>query len=526
MAFRRRTMLLMMGQRAERLRAERVREEESQKMRTEVRSTRRQRGSLRHKYEPILNRQQRWKQNLASKEHNMKRDLAVASSDYYKRQDKRNTAQLYQWINDSDHRKSEIRLSKQEIDSLKVEIRKTEIEIEDTKKILAARKEECRKLSVPSHQKVLNRLDKATCEFGQQLTKNRGLLDQVHHYSLEKAFLKTILHNLEYDLKQLRILMAAHVSVASNCYDQRETAKRGMVKLKEHFEKQSVLFNNEMITLEINIDRLKQTERFVVGKNKHRPDEYEVKRRYLQSLPTPNAKALKVLKDVESLMMGKYETTVDDIVTTFLQLVDENYMLFRNVAGEQEKRIERADKVIDSYIEGVLRNLDNLGYTQQEIDKLAGVYGKIEERNVSRFLGEIEKYVNKLWEIQTFSAFEENEEKRKTSMVGTKRPVSPLPNRLEVSTRAYINPPCQDPYDIDEDRCVPANIKPITLEEATQCVIDELERDISATNVLDSPNMVDPATEPVMDSPGPPPQSSPCGQDVTPKRTTAEHDVF
>ncbi|KAK7497435.1 hypothetical protein BaRGS_00011277 [Batillaria attramentaria] len=484
MAFRRRTMLLMMGQRAERLRAERVREEESQKMRTEVRSTRRQRGSLRHKYEPILNRQQRWKQNLASKEHNMKRDLAVASSDYYKRQDKRNTAQLYQWINDSDHRKSEIRLSKQEIDSLKVEIRKTEIEIEDTKKILAARKEECRKLSVPSHQKVLNRLDKATCEFGQQLTKNRGLLDQ------------------------------------------RETAKRGMVKLKEHFEKQSVLFNNEMITLEINIDRLKQTERFVVGKNKHRPDEYEVKRRYLQSLPTPNAKALKVLKDVESLMMGKYETTVDDIVTTFLQLVDENYMLFRNVAGEQEKRIERADKVIDSYIEGVLRNLDNLGYTQQEIDKLAGVYGKIEERNVSRFLGEIEKYVNKLWEIQTFSAFEENEEKRKTSMVGTKRPVSPLPNRLEVSTRAYINPPCQDPYDIDEDRCVPANIKPITLEEATQCVIDELERDISATNVLDSPNMVDPATEPVMDSPGPPPQSSPCGQDVTPKRTTAEHDVF
>nr|KAG5707020.1 hypothetical protein BaRGS_019625 [Batillaria attramentaria] len=375
-----------------------------------------------------------------------------------------------------------------------------------------------------------------------------------------------------------------------------------MVKLKEHFEKQSVLFNNEMITLEINIDRLKQTERFVVGKNKHRPDEYEVKRRYLQSLPTPNAKALKVLKDVESLMMGKYETTVDDIVTTFLQLVDENYMLFRNVsesrvlneslqseiaatseqlrklrsdstkklrennaekeeliekkkfheqlAGEQEKRIERADKVIDSYIEGVLRNLDNLGYTQQEIDKLAGVYGKIEERNafwflgkinkmvsypnptlrgagvVEWFLGEIEKYVNKLWEIQTFSAFEENEEKRKTSMVGTKRPVSPLPNRLEVSTRAYINPPCQDPYDIDEDRCVPANIKPITLEEATQCVIDELERDISATNVLDSPNMVDPATEPVMDSPGPPPQSSPCGQDVTPKRTTAEHDVF
>lgn len=49
----------------------------------------------------------------------------------------------------------------------------------------------------------------------------------------------------------------------------------------------------------------------------------------------------------------------------------------------QERKMERADTIIASYIDGVVTILDQLGYVQSEMDALAGVHGCIEERNVS-----------------------------------------------------------------------------------------------------------------------------------------------
>nr|KAG5707019.1 hypothetical protein BaRGS_019624 [Batillaria attramentaria] len=178
------------------------------------------------------------------------------------------------------------------------------------------------------------------------------------------------------------------------------------------------------------------------------------------------------------------------------------------LADDKEKRLKSADEVIQSYIEGVLRVLDNLGYTQEEILKMAGVYGKVEERNVLRFLAEIEEYINKLWMLQNYDAYQIDQEKRKTSMLGAARITTPLPNRIEVEFRAVVLPPAHT-HEMDDfmDDRQGTSVRPITLrevgvatdmvlKEAKQIVKNELElRSDSATMVLDRPTMSDAATE-------------------------------
>ncbi|KAK7497444.1 hypothetical protein BaRGS_00011286, partial [Batillaria attramentaria] len=146
-------------------------------------------------------------------------------------------------------------------------------------------------------------------------------------------------------------------------------------------------------------------------------------------------------------------------------------------ADDKEKRLKSADEVIQSYIEGVLRVLDNLGYTQEEILKMAGVYGKVEERNVLRFLAEIEEYINKLWMLQNYDAYQIDQEKRKTSMLGAARITTPLPNRIEVEFRAVVLPPAHT-HEMDDfmDDRQGTSVRPITLREvgvATDMVLKE-----------------------------------------------------
>jgi hypothetical protein len=52
-------------------------------------------------------------------------------------------------------------------------------------------------------------------------------------------------------------------------------------------------------------------------------------------------------------------------------------------ANKKEDYIQEADRLIGTYIQGVLTILEQLGYTEQDILTLAGVYKKVEERNVS-----------------------------------------------------------------------------------------------------------------------------------------------
>ena len=53
-------------------------------------------------------------------------------------------------------------------------------------------------------------------------------------------------------------------------------------------------------------------------------------------------------------------------------------------AERREQNIQNANTVISVYIQGILAILEKLGYSQQDIERLAGIYKCVEERNVSR----------------------------------------------------------------------------------------------------------------------------------------------
>ncbi|KAK7469822.1 hypothetical protein BaRGS_00036151 [Batillaria attramentaria] len=200
------------------------------------------------------------------------------------------------------------------------------------------------------------------------------------------------------------------------CTTSRTPPKGAMCKLQEHFEKSAEQFEGQMNNYNSGIDALKRIENIA-----RMPMAGERRRQLRDQLTATEKENLMYQSVVQQIRTVLGDEELNEIIDTFIELVEENYMLFKNVAEYRgrvrdakllraediERKIEHADSIIQSYITGVLIILYNLDYTESEIKELAGVLGKVEERNVLQFLGEIERNINKLVGIQDYVEFTE-----------------------------------------------------------------------------------------------------------------------
>lgn len=486
-------MMLMMGQRAERLREERRREEESARMRKELRHLARDRRRKALQAKLDLQRQDDTADHLLQQCHDKELEIAVSTCGRYKTEDRRALDDLMHWLSTSDACEEEFITIRREMADLKKAIKETDCQMEAVRKEAAARKLAAKNLSVFSVEKVLKRQDQAVAEFGRQLEENRKLVEQVHHLKLERARVAQIHDELNTELTKINQALNENVDVARNTYDQVDSSKRRMASVALLFDGKKATYQLDMKNLNFKIGVLKRTERFMVGKNKQRKDDFSEQRLALRLRPSPlkcdNDNYRKVMQDIEKAFENG---NIDTVVNAFLELVAENFMLFRNVserrertqellrelaevkhqtaqrgaqmglearettarekelwekksfceslACRQEQQLEMCDVVIRTYIDSLLQILRHLGYSEDEILRLAGVYGSVEERNAPVFFAEVEQYVNKLFEVQNFVEFLTFQEKRRQTVLGSGG-VRERPPRLHLVSTVTVLPP-------------------------------------------------------------------------------------
>ncbi|KAK7476999.1 hypothetical protein BaRGS_00031775 [Batillaria attramentaria] len=504
--FKKRTMMLMVGQRAERLREERIRNEESIRMRKDIRSLRRTRGRDERSLGVFLGYQNKWMDGLQSEAGNMDRDIKTTKCHCYQLEDERDTTRLMHWVERNDAVKAEIAKTRAKIADLKHQIFQVESELNDTKKALGRRKKGYANVRVPEIWKVMDRLDIAIAELGEGTRENRRLVSEIHHLTTKKARLQEMFLKEELELTKVNRDLSENIDVATDTYKLMENTKRNMANVNDHYQHTKAAFELDMDNLQFKIDVLRRNEAFILEKNKPREDEFAEQRALLLARQNPVTKEIQ--KYVERLKEIKEKTEgqpLDQIANTFVELVLENWMLFQNVQLTKDRNHEMIH-----YIAGVKDMLDKLEYTPEEISRLSGIFHGVHEENVLVFLGEIENYVNKLWGLQDYVEYSAWENRRRKSLIpGAVKPKGPRPPRRSLMSVVPVLPPNYERSDAYEDTrsLTDLDIVPFDYEEIYQHVCEELiSRHDSALLVVTgdtSRKVSDANTEP--DSPLPSP---------------------
>ncbi|KAK7476994.1 hypothetical protein BaRGS_00031770, partial [Batillaria attramentaria] len=439
--FKQRTMMLMMGQRAERLREERIRNEESLRMRKDIRSLRRTRKREARCKGMFLGYQDKWIDRLQKEADNMETDLKVTQCRPYKLEDKQYTTRLMHWIEQNDSTKVEIAKTRAKIAELKQQIRTVDFELDDTRKAVARRKKNLQSIRVPEERTVLDRLDTAVEEFGEGIRENRRLVDEIHHLVSKEAVWRKALSKVEHALNVANRDLYEHTEVATDTYKKLETTNRYKARIAADYEQMKATSELEMTNLQSKINVLKRTEAFIVEKNKYREDEFAEQRKILLARQNPVRREIQRYENVLGEIHHKKDgQELAEVVETFVRLLEENWMLFQNVQLTKERNHEMLH-----YIAGIKDMLDKLEYTPEEISRLAGIFRGVHEENAIVFLCEIEKYVNKLWGIQDYLEYVAFETRRRKSLVpGAVNPKGPRHPRFPRVSTVSVFPPFYD----------------------------------------------------------------------------------
>lgn len=516
----------MMGQRAERLQREREREEAMAVMHRKTRSMTRTRALLQKRLPPFLGSQDSWAEELQREQQNHESDLKTATADSFKREDKRDISRLKHWIADADKNKLEIKKMRSEISDLRKITNDVEQEIRETQQKIADRIEECSRFRTVSLCKVLKRYDMECQNFGRQLVENRQLIQEMSHLRARMAFIGRIECGLQKKLTHLDLQLSRNVAVAKETYDKQGTANRKLTRLDEHFHRSSDAFTKDMGDYTLKIDELKKLERFSLRKSQMCEDELHEWREWMAQQPSLIERGVQEYHEVTKKVFDVLgEDNLLDVIDTFIGVKEENFLLFRNVseakelvqeeiaetertkeaidlicsemstkrkeqkmyqeelkekrdtckqiADEKEAEMAKADEKIDLYIQCVLDILRKLDYTQDEFTKLAGAYGKAEQRNVLRFFSEVEHCVDKLWAIRVFLEFKAHDSHNKSKMIPAA--VTPLPRRVKLSEAVSVILPADDD---DAPECLPSDsdIRPYSALELQPYVTEELSR--------------------------------------------------
>nr|KAG5692233.1 hypothetical protein BaRGS_009833 [Batillaria attramentaria] len=463
-------MMLMVGQRAERLREERIRNEESIRMRKDIRSLRRTRGRDERSLGVFLGYQNKWMDGLQSEAGNMDRDIKTTKCHCYQLEDERDTTRLMHWVERNDAVKAEIAKTRAKIADLKHQIFQVESELNDTKKALGRRKKGYANVRVPEIWKVMDRLDIAIAELGEGTRENRRL-PREDEFAEQRALLLARQNPVTKEIqKYVERLKEIKEKTEGQPLDQ--IANTFVELVLENW----MLFQNVQLTKDRNHEMIAEVKKLKEG------------------IARQNAALAQ---------KGRENHALENELT-------EKRDICQKIADKKQQRIDQVDELLQHYIAGVKDMLDKLEYTPEEISRLSGIFHGVHEENVLVFLGEIENYVNKLWGLQDYVEYSAWENRRRKSLIpGAVKPKGPRPPRRSLMSVVPVLPPNYERSDAYEDTrsLTDLDIVPFDYEEIYQHVCEELiSRHDSALLVVTgdtSRKVSDANTEP--DSPLPSP---------------------
>ena len=452
--------------------------------------------------------------------------LGVAASTFFARQDDRNERKIAEVLEDLDRLREEFKKTLSTIQLVNISLMDTERQFKHYHKMMSnINKRAC---FVASNIKIERRIEMHEHQYGAQLAENQRLLARMRHLQGERGQLVVLVTQLEKDIADISKHLTRSIDLTQSTYERRDIDRHKIEKMHEHMDKMGASFSSEMHSLQFKIDVLRRMDAFMCLKNKTLHDEGRDRRaRQSLALSAVEKQIIRFADMKDDICGDLQEKEFHAIIRTFMELEEENYALFQNIsetrnqcnamqneirecriligqlkanhdkremenlekrcelmekvdhikreADRRERYIHKANHIIKTYIKGTLTILGKLNYTDKDIERVAGVYKVVEERNVLNFLQEIERFVNRVHEVKTASEFVDYWALKRAGHV---RQPEPLPPRLTLVSRAQVAPPSQDDDPDVEDPVLPpeAFIRPLTAEELSHHINADLER--------------------------------------------------
>ncbi|XP_032985107.1 outer dynein arm-docking complex subunit 1 isoform X2 [Rhinolophus ferrumequinum] len=310
-----------------------------------------------------------------------------------------------------------------------------------------------------------DQLDRVTCRFDIQLLQNAALREELDLLRVERTRYLNVDRKLQKKIQLLRDTIRALIVSSTSAYAVREEAKAKMVMLRERADKEVAQNDTEVQTLQRQIAHLENLHRFLKLKNDDRqPDPAIVQKRekrareVVEGLRKTSQEKLVLLYEdtLNKLSQLTGESDPDLLVDKYLEMEERNFAEF-NFINEQNSELEHLQEeikemqeaiestrsseatrrslqkqqreVLQQRMDEVRTEADNLQTLSQElqgqleklkadiqklftkaqcdstiINDLLGVKTCMRDRDISLFLGLIEKRLVELLTVQAFLA--------------------------------------------------------------------------------------------------------------------------
>ncbi|XP_025078645.1 uncharacterized protein LOC112554808 isoform X2 [Pomacea canaliculata] len=287
----------------------------------------------------MLKKQQQWYECLMKEKDDCLKALNLATAKVYQTADQRCSIILEQLISEFDQHVVEIKNAKSEIETLELEIKEVDTKIQKTRNRKLEVKAKDGSWHATSALSSLKNHERAAHQYGTQLAKNRQLGATIHHLQVEHAQLAKNHRHLEKELQKLSADLAEYINVATETYNKKDASKRAIVKLTEMIDRTQTAFDTEVEGIDINIDFLKRLENFMVAKNKPRENEWlEMKKKQKGQATAAEKENIFYETALAKIRSKLGEENMEIIIRTFVELAEENYMLFKNISETREAR--------------------------------------------------------------------------------------------------------------------------------------------------------------------------------------------
>lgn len=204
-----------------------------------------------------------------------------------------------------------------------------------------------------------NRLDKALIKFNEALSHNKTLREQIDNLRHERVVFDGIYRKLERELVEKKKRMAEIIDSSNKAYEQRDLAQEKMNKLKEAHLKAIANLDAEMMNMNRVLKSERRARNFVIIKEQERsgPAPGSAEKPSSSKHKAWQGTRGKLNTDANNEIIQTYEeafdkiqaatniTNIDELVSTFIEVEDQNFSLF-NFVNDLQSEIERLEEHI------------------------------------------------------------------------------------------------------------------------------------------------------------------------------------
>ncbi|XP_064383844.1 uncharacterized protein LOC135332862 [Halichondria panicea] len=304
-----------------------------------------------------------------------------------------------------------------------------------------------------------NRLDKASVRFNGALATNAQLRAMIDHLRRERSVFEGIRKKLQRELVGCKRGMGAVIEMSSQAYESRDDAQNKMLALKEKADKELTQYNTELKEHIRVIDHSRKLKEFMSRKDHERTEAHEAmeamrRRKDAEKSNERERTVMSYEQAFEKIKEATGITDIDQLVTKFIEVEDQNFALFNYVnelngeiemiqeaiqqikadieqfksqgvemeekrktilrgleeelssvtdkTGSLSAKFAAATKVLEQLMSGIDSVFSKIGCDSTAITDMLGGHAGVTETTVLQYLGIVEQRTNELLQLQAF----------------------------------------------------------------------------------------------------------------------------